>query len=170
MATNRNNELAGLVQFLAHVNLLGKRGMRAALASQPKCRLGMLEHLHTMIEQHGHNGSIYVSELAKNLHQSMPAVSRGLRYLEQDGHIRRETDPNDRRKTLVYITPEGEAARLASEQALNDYISRIIERISPDDLTRMLAMKDIFLAAIEAENNALEQNLKTGGTPYDTDF
>lgn len=170
MAINRSNELEGLVQFLAHVNRLGKRGMRAALASQPKCRLGMLEHLHTMIEQHGHDGTIYVSELAKNLQQSMPAVSRGLRYLEQDGHIRRETDPHDRRKTLVCITPEGEAARLAGEQAINAYVARIMDRISPDDLARMLTMKDVFLAAIEAENEALEQNLKTGGTPYDTDL
>ena len=92
------------------------------------------------------------------------------RYLEQDGHIRRETDPHDRRKTLVCITPEGEAARLAGEQAINAYVARILDRISPDDLARMLAMKDVFLAAIEAENEALEQNLKTGGTPYDTDL
>ena len=31
-------------------------------------------------------------------------------------------------------------------------------------------MKDVFLAAIEAENETLEQNLKAGGTPYDTDL
>ena len=108
-----NTDLGWLIQFLGRVNTLGKRGMRAALASQPRCRLGMLEHLHFQIEQSGQDGSIYVSELARAMRQPMPAVSRGLRLLEQDGHILRETDPNDRRKTLVRITPEGEQARLA---------------------------------------------------------
>lgn len=102
-----NTDLGWLIQFLGRVNTLGKRGMRAALASQPRCRLGMLEHLHFQIEQSGQDGSIYVSELARAMRQPMPAVSRGLRLLEQDGHILRETDPNDRRKTLVRITRKG---------------------------------------------------------------
>ena len=80
-----NTDLGWLIQFLGRVNTLGKRGMRAALASQPRCRLGMLEHLHFQIEQSGQDGSIYVSELARAMRQPMPAVSRGLRLLEQDG-------------------------------------------------------------------------------------
>lgn len=107
MSDTENTDLGWLIQFLGRVNTLGKRGMRAALASQPRCRLGMLEHLHFQIEQSGQDGSIYVSELARAMRQPMPAVSRGLRLLEQDGHILRETDPNDRRKTLVRITRKG---------------------------------------------------------------
>lgn len=72
-----NTDLGWLIQFLGRVNTLGKRGMRAALASQPRCRLGMLEHLHFQIEQSGQDGSIYVSELARAMRQPMPAVSRG---------------------------------------------------------------------------------------------
>ena len=102
-----NTDLGWLIQFLGRVNTLGKRGMRAALASQPRCRLGMLEHLHFQIEQSGQDGSIYVSELARAMRQPMPAVSRGLRLLEQDGHILRETTPMTAAKTLVRITPEG---------------------------------------------------------------
>ena len=154
-----NTDLGWLIQFLGRVNTLGKRGMRAALASQPRCRLGMLEHLHFQIEQSGHDGSIYVSELARATRQPMPAVSRGLRLLEQDGHILRETDPNDRRKTLVRITPEGEQARLAGEQAINGYFSRVMARLTPEELAQMVALKDAFLAAIVAENDALEQDL-----------
>ena len=161
----KNTDLGWLIQFLGRVNTLGKRGMRAALASQPRCRLGMLEHLHFQIEQSGQDGSIYVSELARAMRQPMPAVSRGLRLLEQDGHILRETDPNDRRKTLVRITPAG-------EQAISDYFSRVMARLTPEELAQMVALKDAFLAAIVAENDALEQDLanKKGDPAHDQDI
>ena len=148
-----NTDLGWLIQFLGRVNTLGKRGMRAALASQPRCRLGMLEHLHFQIEQSGQDGSIYVSELA-----------RAMRL--------RETDPNDRRKTLVRITPEGEQARLAGEQAISGYFSRVMARLTPEELAQMVALKDAFLAAIVAENDALEQDLanRKGDPAHDQDI
>ena len=56
--------------------------------------------------------------------------------VEQDGHIVRETDPKDRRKTLVRITPAGERARKANEQAMNDYFARIMARLTPEQLAQ----------------------------------
>ena len=152
MPDNENTDLGWLIQFLGRVNTLGKRGMRAALASQPRCRLGMLEHLHFQIEQSGQAGSIYVSELARAMRQPMPAVSRGLRLLEEAGHIQRVTAPNDHRKTLVRITPEGGK--------------------TPGGLAQMVARKDACLAAIVAENDALEQDLanRKGDPAHDQDI
>ena len=109
MSTPETPNLHGVFRFVARLHTLSKRGMRAALADEPKCRYGMLQHLYNLIEQHGYDGAIYVSDIARYMHQPMPAVSRGLRAMEQDGHITRETDPGDRRKTLVRITPEGSA-------------------------------------------------------------
>ena len=86
------------------------RGMRAALADAPKCRFGMLERLQYAIRVYGSDGAVYVSELARAAGKPMPAVSRGLRLLEQDGMVERRTDPQDRRKTLVRITPAGQHA------------------------------------------------------------
>ena len=102
---------------------------------------------------------------------STPPTS-GLRLLEQDGHILRETDPNDRRKTLVRITPQGEQARLAGEQAISGYFSRVMARLTPEELAQMVALKDAFLAAIVAENDALEQDLanKKGDPAHDQDI
>ena len=106
--------LSGVFRFVARLHTLSRRGMRMALAGQPKCRYGMLQSLYNLIEQHGCDGAIYVSDIARQMHQPMPAISRGLRQMEQDGHIVRETDPKDRRKTLVRITPAGERARKAN--------------------------------------------------------
>ena len=128
--------LNGVFRFVARLHTLSRRGMRMALAGQPKCRYGMLQSLYNLIEQHGCDGAIYVSDIARQMHQPMPAISRGLRQMEQDGHIVRETDPKDRRKTLVRITPAGERARKANEQAMNDYFARIMARLTPQQLAQ----------------------------------
>lgn len=87
MSTPETPNLRGVFRFVARLHTLSKRGMRAALANEPKCRYGMLQHLYNLIEQHGYDGAIYVSDIARYMHQPMPAVSRGLRAMEQDGHI-----------------------------------------------------------------------------------
>ena len=94
-------DLQGVFRFVSRLHTMSKRGMRGALADCPRCHFGMLENLHILIEQRGVEGAIYVSEVARAMRQPMPAVSRGLRMMEQDGSIVRETDPNDRRKTFV---------------------------------------------------------------------
>lgn len=160
-------DLHGVFRFVSRLHTMSKRGMRGALADCPKCHFGMLENLHILIEQHGMNGAIYVSEIARAVRQPMPAVSRGLRAMEQDGSIVRETDPNDRRKTWVRITPQGEQARLQSEQALNDYFARIMARLTPEQIDQMNSLRGVLLDAIEAENEAQEQrrNLAKQGEP-----
>ena len=84
MSTPETPNLHGVFRFVARLHTLSKRGMRAALANEPKCRYGMLQHLYNLIEQHGYDGAIYVSDIARYMHQPMPAVSRGLRAMEQD--------------------------------------------------------------------------------------
>ena len=152
--------LSGVFRFVARLHTLSKRGMRMALAGQPKCRYGMLQSLYNLIEQHGCDGAIYVSDIARQTHQPMPAISRGLRQMEQTGHIVRETDPKDRRKTLVRITPQGRAASAAGEEALVRYFSGIAHRLTPEQRQQFSQLKDILLAAIEAENAEQNQKLK----------
>mgnify|MGYP002545459503 CR=1 FL=1 len=138
-------DLQGVFRFVSRLHTMSKRGMRGALADCPRCHFGMLENLHILIEQRGVEGAIYVSEVARAMRQPMPAVSRGLRMMEQDGSIVRETDPNDRRKTFVRITPQGEQARLQSEAALNAYFGRIMARMTPEQIDQMYARFRQFL-------------------------
>ena len=77
MSTPETPNLRGVFRFVARLHTLSKRGMRAALANEPKCRYGMLQHLYNLIEQHGYDGAIYVSDIARYMHQPMPAVSAG---------------------------------------------------------------------------------------------
>ena len=104
-------ELFGLFHYLHQLSCEAKRGMKASLKECPRCHFMMLEGVLANIEQHGKDGSIYVSDLAAAIRQPMPAVSRALRQLEQDGLIERITDPNDRRKTDVGAGPDHRPCR-----------------------------------------------------------
>ena len=161
--------LSGVFRFVARLHTLSKRGMRMALAGQPKCRYGMLQSLYNLIEQHGCDGAIYVSDIARQTHQPMPAISRGLRQMEQDGHIVRETDPKDRRKTLVRFTPKGYEACRQCEAALGDYFSSVMARLEPEQLAQMEALRGALMEAILAENAA--RTTKPKGEPnHDKDL
>ena len=67
------------------------------------------------------------------------------------------------------ITPAGERARKANEQAMNDYFARIMARLTPEQLAQANDVKDALLAAIEAENAAMKTDLK-GEPPHDENF
>ena len=122
-------ELFAVVHYLHRLSTEGKRGAKMALESCPKCHFIMLEGVLMTIEEHGQNGTIYVSDLAAAVKQPLPAVSRALRQLEQDGLIERITDPNDRRKTLVRPTEKGLDASRQVEAAISRYFERVICRI-----------------------------------------
>lgn len=164
-------EWEGLIHFIGRLRETSARGIRAALSGAPKCRFSMLERLYYAIRTHGKDGAIYVSDLARVVQKPLPAVSRGLRLLEQDGMAERQTDPHDRRKTQVRITPAGQQAIQACEASLNAYFARVMARLEPEQLARMGELRDVLLAALEAETAATQKAAHTKEDPdYGEDF
>lgn len=165
MAEQAGFELHGLIHYMGRLRETSARGMRAALAQAPKCRFGMLERLHYTIQTHGKDGAIYVSELARAAKKPLPAVSRALRLLEQDGMAERQTDPKDRRKTLVRLTPAGQETLRAGEEALNEFFTRVTARINPEQLNQMMELRNVLMDALEAETTATLEAAKAKGEP-----
>ena len=73
------------------------------------------------------------------------SVARDARRLEDMGHIRRETVPNNRRQYQLFVTPEGERmVRLIDETHLK-FQERLSKDIAPEDwrkLTELLAVAE----------------------------
>ena len=159
----------GLCHFIGRLSKASKAGMKAALRSCPKCHFPMLEALVHSISSRGRDGAIYVSDLARDVHQPLPAISRGLRQMEADGLIERKADPADRRKTLVRITPKGYDACQQCEEALSDYFSCVMARLEPEQILQLNALRDVLMDAILAENAARMTQSK-GETNHDEDL
>ena len=138
-----------VMRYLDRLKKSVRRGASLSLANAPKLHLGILEGLNHAIE------AVYVSDLAEIFKQPLPAISRGLRTLEQDGLAQRQTDPNDRRRTLVRITPKGEESRLICESRLNDYITGIMDDLGEEFCQQFAKDAETLLQAIERQNEKL---------------
>lgn len=104
----------------------------------PQGQFFMLERLHYAIRQRGAGDAIPVSALAEQTRMLPAAVSRSLRQLEDAGLAERIPDPEDHRRTLVRLTPAGEATRRAAEELLRDYIQRVIRRMGEAEFAALL--------------------------------
>jgi MarR family transcriptional regulator, transcriptional regulator for hemolysin len=110
--------------------------------------------LHALI-QHNAEGSSQRA-LAEHLRIEGPTMTRHLDRLEAGGLIERRPDPQDRRNTLVYSTPEGKRTlqRLTSvmEKAQED----VLAGLTPDEidtLTRLMQrVRDNVERAAERES------------------
>jgi hypothetical protein len=69
----------GLCHFFGRLSKASRAGMKAALRGCPKCHFPMLEGLAHTISTRGQNGTVYVSDFAREAHQPLPAISRSLR-------------------------------------------------------------------------------------------
>ena len=66
----------GLCHYIRRLSKAAKAGMKAALADTPKCHFAWLEALLHAIRSRGQDGAISVSDLAHEVHQPLPAISR----------------------------------------------------------------------------------------------
>jgi DNA-binding MarR family transcriptional regulator len=84
-------------------------GPRAQL---PGASRAVLEHLAMA-------GPLTVGEAAGHLSRAQSVVSEIVSHLEQQGLLERESDPGDRRRTLVWLTPAGHDALRRDREVLS---------------------------------------------------
>jgi DNA-binding MarR family transcriptional regulator len=101
------------------------------------------------IERHG---PLTPSELAERERVQRPTVTRVLARLEEAGLVERAADPQDRRCSLVSISPEGSALMDAVRDRKNAYLGRRIAALDAADreaLERAAAILERMLEAGE---------------------
>ena len=87
-----------------------------------------------------HTGPLTVGEAAKHLDRAQSVVSDIVSQLEAKDLLAREPDPDDRRRTLVWLTPTGFAALDRERQVLSpELLTRAASRLTPDQRTALVA-------------------------------
>jgi DNA-binding MarR family transcriptional regulator len=90
-------------------------GPRSQLAAASRA---VLEHLAMA-------GPLTIGEAAAHLNRAQSVVSEIVSHLQDQGLLEREQDPADRRRTLIWLTPAGQAdALIAGLRALTDAAAR----------------------------------------------
>ena len=79
----------------------------------PNASLAVLEHLALA-------GPLTIGEAAAHLRRAQSVVSEIVSHLERQGLLERERDPADRRRTLIWLTPDGQAALRRQREVLSE--------------------------------------------------
>ena len=131
-------ELANRVFFRLYqcANLLHKTGSRAVesegLTTQQWAVLGALSREEA---QQG----MGVNELARYLMVSRQNLAGVMGRMERDGHIRMETDEQDRRARLIKMTDSGREVWLVKAQPkIHAYYEQALDEFSMGDITHTL--------------------------------
>jgi DNA-binding MarR family transcriptional regulator len=77
-----------------------------------------------------------------------------LNDMEAAGHVRRVRDPEDRRRHIVELTPEGRKALAKAERAMEDLEEEVLGPLSADERAQLRDLLDRALSGAPAEQPA----------------
>ena len=113
-------------------------GPRSGLTGASRAVLGHLAH----------TGPLTIGEAALHLDRAQSVVSEIVDGLERRGLLLRDHDPDDRRRTLVWLTPDGvEALRRDGEVLSETALAAAMARMAAADRAALLTGATALLAA-----------------------
>lgn len=159
-------QLSELLHLMGELRRAAHRSFTYTVTDCQKHHFPMLERVYFSIEKHGEDGAVSISDLTRLWRAAPSAISRDLRILERQGYILRTPDPQDRRKTLVRMTPSGTSAHQRCHRALHLYLHGVLDRMGEENVLRIAGDMRLTIDAINAECDA-----RTGrDKPADSDF
>jgi len=109
--------------------------------------LGEFDLLATL-RRNGKNGVLTPTEIASAAMVSPSGLTHRLTQLEKMGHIIRQNDPNDRRSSLVRLTPQGRKIADQAIERISQHATQSLSSFSADEVEALNAMLDKVLAMI----------------------
>ncbi len=96
-------------------------------------------------------GNANVTDMARALVVSPPAISRTLRQLREKGLVDSRPDENDRRGTYVVMTPTGEAALRRDMAQRQQFFAAVIRRMGPEQWKQMGVLMERLYESMRLE-------------------
>jgi DNA-binding MarR family transcriptional regulator len=91
----------------------------------PGASRAVLEHLALA-------GPLTIGEAAAHMRRAQSVISEIVTHLERDGLLEREVDPGDRRRTLIWLTPDGHEVLRRDRDVLGiDLLACSMARLPP---------------------------------------
>jgi DNA-binding MarR family transcriptional regulator len=108
----------------------------------PNASFAVLEHLALA-------GPLTIGEASLHLRRAQSVVSEIVSHLQYQGFLERESDPADRRRTLIWLTPAGQAALHRRHEVLStDLLVPALARLPAGQAGALLtALRDLVQSA-----------------------
>jgi DNA-binding MarR family transcriptional regulator len=97
------------------------------------------------------HGPLTPSELALREKIQRPTATGVLARLEEAGLIARTPDPDDRRSSLMSITPKGRVLLASIRDRKDLYLAQRLDRLSPEDLAALDRAAEILERMLEED-------------------
>lgn len=114
---------------------------------------GVLAYLNFMQDK------ISPSKLSENINVSLPRIATVLNSLESKNLIKKRTDVNDKRKTIVEITEKGKSAILLKKEKAINSIAKVLENLSEDEIDDYIRLTKKIVGIIDNIHNKKENQI-----------
>lgn len=94
---------------------------------------------------------IRVADIIEEMQVPAPAVSRGLRALEERGFISRHVDEKDRRNTFVAFTEDGQCLSDEIEATMSDFADAVFEKVGAESFEQLNQSMRILVQSTREE-------------------
>lgn len=128
-----------ITQVRLHERLLQAAGVRLDRAGAT-----LLHKLHL-------HGSLRVTALADLLGVDAPTVTRKIQQLERERLVGRDADPDDRRATLIHLTPAGSRILDRIIKARRQWLEGLLQDWNDGDLESFACLLGQFSDALSHE-------------------
>ena len=91
------------------------------------------------------------TQLGPNMGMEATSLSRSLNKLEDAGVIERKPDPNDKRKSVIQLTPLGMDWREVAKGVVIEFNEKIQSHFEKEEM-------DIFFAILKKINKIIDEN------------
>ena len=91
------------------------------------------------------------TQLGPNMGMEATSLSRSLNKLEESGVIKRKPDPEDKRKTVIHLTPLGMDWREVAKGVVIEFNEKIQSHFEKEEM-------DIFFAILKKINKIIDEN------------
>jgi DNA-binding MarR family transcriptional regulator len=108
-----------------------------------------LEPAHIGILAKTSTGDCSLSELAQHQSVRLPTMSRSVALLVERGWLERWTPADNRRQTMVRLTPEGRRVFAWMKRDAERHVARMLARLSPAERARVDEGLRILIETLE---------------------
>ncbi|WP_370938935.1 MarR family winged helix-turn-helix transcriptional regulator [Amycolatopsis sp. cg13] len=127
-----------------------------ALGERLKAEHGIVASQFEFLRYLGQHPQSRVADLAVNFAIGIGATSKGIDRLEARGWVRRVPNPEDRRSSLVELTPSGRDLAGAAEKTFRAQLEVLIgSMVAPDRAEAVISVLAELRGALEERNVGL---------------